>query len=1008
MIFLGDIPIDADAVRSAVGACTSDLDMTSIDDRYVECPQTGEGWARVDFAVLGPLQVRQGDLPLALGSPKQQTVLALLVVSYGEALSLDEMIDELWGEDPPASAVANARGYAAALRRLLSSADRGRERVIRAGSGYQLGVDESEVDVGRFRRDLREGRRALAQGDNPAALTSFQRALSHWRGRMVDGLPRGRLLESRCATVERDRLEVVDSLAEVHLQLGQAAEASNILQTQVQAEPLREQSYALLMRAQYQVAGAAAALKVYQTIASTLADQLGVDPDAELRRLHRAVLNRDPRLDPPAPHSAVTVSPPESADSIGPAGHDVDNLAGGTDPLGGFQANIPRTLPPLIRDFTGRVRDVSLLCDALRPGPQTRTPVVVVAGPGGVGKTALCIQVAHELSPHFPDGQLYANLHGYAPDGAITPYEVLGRFLRLLGVEGSAVPETVDERSELYRGLLAERRVLVVLDNAERDEQVVSLLPGGYGCAVMVNSRHRIGLEFGADLHSLNVFASDEAAELLSRLGGPARTSAEPAAVNELARLCDHLPLALRVAGGRLAAKPHWSVSKLVALLIDERSRLDRLTHGSLSVRASIALSYRNLPKAAQRLLRRLGDMDLPEVSLLISAALLDSSLQEAEDALEQLHDAQLIDVSTATTSGRARYRLHQLVRLFAAERAGSDESRVALAAARQRVYSGFLTVLHSLHLQVFGGQQFQGEQARWTLDDAAVSTLAPDPLEWLDAERQSIRTAANRAAADGHSSLCWELVCALSMLFQLRGYYDDLPPLLDAALTAAQVAADRRGQAAVLHRRGGVYSDLQENQRAHESFQRAAGLFADVGDRHGEALAMTYLATIDRWSGQLDQALGHYQRALQPLRDRGDRGGEAFVLRSIGQVYLDRGEYAAAERHFDRALAAARASGASRSVAQVRLWQGMMRLRQHDFEAARTILTEVLDMARGVQDRYGQAHILRGLALCYQGQGDRHRAEAVLSEALALVRQPRPTFIEAMIESALADVRQE
>ncbi|MGH3683129.1 MAG: AfsR/SARP family transcriptional regulator, partial [Natronosporangium sp.] len=253
----------------------------------------------MEFGVLGPLQVRHAGEKLPLGTPQQQLVLVLLVVNLGRAASLEGVIYELWGETPPPSAVAKVRAYAAALRRLFESVQPGVDRIIRAGSGYLLNVDDSEVDLGLFSQDVGHGRRALAIGDLPAARDSFERGLARWRGTMLDGLPRGPLIASRCSTVEQDRLAVIDSLTEIHLRQGQPAQASALISPQVHAEPLREQSYALLMRARYQVDGVAAALDVYETLRRSLADQLGIEPGAELQRLHRAVLNRDAALEPP-------------------------------------------------------------------------------------------------------------------------------------------------------------------------------------------------------------------------------------------------------------------------------------------------------------------------------------------------------------------------------------------------------------------------------------------------------------------------------------------------------------------------------------------------------------------------------------------------------------------------------------------------------------------------------------------------------------------------------------
>lgn len=709
----------------------------------------------MEFGVLGPLQVRHAGETLPLGTPQQQLVLVLLVVNLGRAASLEGVIYELWGETPPPSAVAKVRAYAAALRRLFESVQPGVDRIIRAGSGYLLNVAESEVDLGQFSLDVYHGRRAFATGDLPAAQDRFAQALGHWRGTMLDGLPRGPLIASRCSTVEQDRLAVIDSLAEVHLRRGQPAQASALIWPQVHAEPLREQSYALLMRARYQVDGVAAALDVYETLRRNLADQLGIEPGTELQRLHRAVLNRDTALDPapagpgsgapaPAPVSisaAARAAAPEAAAPAAAPGAEaapVPPLPAPPDaavpdpapacsaypeptparpaylkpdpagPVGDAGHRLPPgravlcTLPPDVPDFVGRRPEARQLWSLLarQPaavGPATGGPVtgrpstgggvtvVAIAGRVGVGKTTLGVHVAHGLLPDYPDGQIYVDLRGYDRQRAATPHGVLGRLLRLLGVDRATASESMAERTERYRDALAHKRVLLVLDNVADDQQIRALIPGGCGCAVIAISRTRLGATFGAHLIDLDLLDQPAATGLLTRLAGAGRAEAEPDAVAELVGLCGHLPLALRIAGGRLAAKPHWSVGKLVQLLRDDRSRLDQLRYHHLDLRASIGLSYRGLTHDAQRLFRRIGALAPTEISLRLAAALLDSSPADAELVLEQLVDARLVQVSGRDPAGGIRCRLDDLLRLFASERAEREETSQQLAAARAR-----------------------------------------------------------------------------------------------------------------------------------------------------------------------------------------------------------------------------------------------------------------------------------------------------------------------------------
>lgn len=661
----------------------------------------------MEFGVLGPLVVQSEGASLPPGTPKRQLVLAQLVVNAPEAVTLDAMITELWGERPPQSAVANARGYAGALRRQLAVAQPGVERLVRVGSGYLLRVTDAEVDLQLFQRDVRHGKAARTAGDLPAAVAYFERGLSRWRGVMLDGLPRGPQLAIRCVAAERARLQVIDDLAEINLRLGRTELADQLMRSQLLNEPLREQSCALLMRARYRIDGAASALEVYEAMRANLAGQLGIEPGPELQRLHRKVLNRDADLDgsdSPAPRTVGFRSGRPGAEARQPAASTI-----GVSPTRAYLVHTPRALPPDVPDFVGRTRELALLREVLtRPA---RTSVAVVAGFGGVGKTALCIRSAYSLLDEYPGGQLYADLRGLDAEVA-TPFEVLGRFLRLIGIDDRGIPRSLDERAELYRSLLSERRVLVVLDNAASDDQVRPLIPGGRGCGVTVSSRARLGMTHGSTTIDLDVLEPAEAIQVIRNLVGSDRADAEPAAVAEVSRLCCRLPLALRIAGGRLAAKPHWSVRRLAGLLADERTRLDQLSKDRLDVRASIALSYRGLPPAAQELLRRLGDLAVPGASRWICTALIDGRSTTVDDALEELVDSQLLQVDWTDTSGLPRYRLPDLVRLFARERAEREDPPEVRRGAAERATSACPAVTEVINQAISGGdrQGFRGE----------------------------------------------------------------------------------------------------------------------------------------------------------------------------------------------------------------------------------------------------------------------------------------------------------
>jgi DNA-binding SARP family transcriptional activator len=625
----------------------------------------------VEFNVLGPLEVRHDGRTVPTGTPKQQVVLALLAVNPGQAVSLSDLMEEIWGDHQPPSAVAKARGYAAALRRTFSSLEPEVNRIVRAGSGYVLHASENEVDLAGFARDVRRGRRSFAAGDLPAARADLEHALARWRGSMIDGLPRGPLLESRITAIEQDHLMAADLLAEIHLQLGQWSSAYRLMRAQVRADPLRERSQALLMRARYHLDGVAGALEVYQTVCRTLADQLGVEPSPELQWLHRAVLNRDPALHVAAAPLPVAVAPPVPHQHPGSGPPSGRNRPTGTPPVMPAAAGsaIAGPVPPAGADFTGRVREIKLLSDALRAADGSGPAVVVVTGPGGLGKTTLCLQVAHQVRSDFPDGQVFVGLRGHARDGAVSAGVAFDRLLRLLGASEPATPHSIDRRRERFRDLVAGRRLLLVLDDAETYDQVRPLIPDGPGCGVLINSRNRLVGPFRT-AHQLLPLDVTDAIDLLARISGPPHATAGPDEFVELARQCGHTPLALRIAGAKLASKPHWRIERLVGLLRQEHDRA--AGHPTLvprAVRSCLAVCYRGLPSDAQRLLDRISELDLAEITAPESASLLNLPPGHAEEALEHLSDARVIDVSPSTSSGYARYRVHDLVRSFARSR---------------------------------------------------------------------------------------------------------------------------------------------------------------------------------------------------------------------------------------------------------------------------------------------------------------------------------------------------
>jgi tetratricopeptide (TPR) repeat protein/transcriptional regulator with XRE-family HTH domain len=613
----------------------------------------------------------------------------------------------------------------------------------------------------------------------------------------------------------------------------------------------------------------------------------------------------------------------------------------------GVEGVRPCQLPPDVADFVGRAEVVARLRGLLAGRPGAAAVVVsAVAGRAGVGKSALAVHVAHQLTGEVPDGQLYAGMRGAHPD-RLDPDAVLGWFLRALGVDGSALPSGVDQRAALYRSLLADRRMLVVLDDAGSEAQVRPLLPGSPGCAVLVTSRARLaGLE-GARLVDLELLELTQALELLGRIVG----AGEPAAAAELARLCGYLPLALRVAGARLAARPHWRLAQLVDRLADERQRLDQLTYRDLAVRASLALSYQALEPAAQALFRRLGLLQAPDVAAWVAAALLDCPAQQAEEVADRLVDARLLEVAGRDATGQVRYRLHDLVRVYARECAQAADPPAERRAALARALGGWLHLAERADARLGDSllEPVYGQAARWPVGQATTERLLADPLAWLEAERPGLVAAVTQAASLGMAGVSWELTSALTPFLAAHLHVDDWRRCAAQALAAARRARDARGEAAVL---------------------------VSLGVMHAIC-------------GRLDEALGCWQAALAIFERLADDTGQAMCLAALALLRSDGVTYEQRRQQAEDALALVDQRGGSlRARACVLYCLGLLHHTHGRLEPARQCLEEAQGLHRQLGSRRGEARLLYQLGAVLIKQGRDEQGAGLLQQALVIFQQ--------------------
>lgn len=593
----------------------------------------------MEFEVLGPLRVRHAETSAPLTATMPRTLLGILLVRPNTPVPVDVLVDALWAGRRDPRAPSKLQLHVHRLRRALG--DPGR---IRFDAGYLLQVGPGELDAERFETALTE---ATATPGPARAVELLRSALALWRGDPFAGVRDVPMVRAEADRLAERRLTALERLYAAELACGHGSTIVAELGELARRHPLRERLQCLLMTALYQGSRRAEALAVYHRTRAALVRELALEPCAELRRLEHAMLTGDPALEP----EPVSVSGP------------------------------PAHLPADITDFTGRVAELAAICRHLSPAGTAPAgnpamAVTAVAGRAGVGKTTLAIRVAHRLRTRYPDGQLYVDLHGTGTR-PLDPAVVLATFLRALGVPGAAVPDDADERAALYRSRLAGRQLLVVLDDAAGEAQIQPLLPGTPGCAVLVTSRLRLAGLHGAQLVDLDVMDPEQAVELLGRIAGRRRVSDERGAAEQLVAHCGYLPLAVRVAGIRLGARPHWRLSRLAADLADEHRRLDGLRLGGLDVRASLAPSYQRLDETTRRAFRRIGLLDAPDFPAWVGAALLDVPRQQAEELLDALVDAQLLDVAGRDSAGQVRYRCHELLRIYARELVTTDEPAI-------------------------------------------------------------------------------------------------------------------------------------------------------------------------------------------------------------------------------------------------------------------------------------------------------------------------------------------
>ncbi|SDX62922.1 DNA-binding transcriptional activator of the SARP family [Amycolatopsis xylanica] len=948
----------------------------------------------VRIGVLGPLTLRSGDTPVELGAAKQRWLLGLLALQPNQVVRRAEIVELIWGDDPPATWPNLVHTYVARVRKAL-----GRQEIVTTGGGYRLEADEDQLDLLRFDAEVARGE---AAEDPVAAERHYRAALEVWRGPVLAGEDRFRQ-HPVCRAVAGRRLAAVLAYADIALSLGKYEEAAEQLRAITAEEPLHEGAHARLMLALAGAGQQVAALRLFDDMRRGLATELGIEPGTELQEAQLRVLRRSVRSGPKR----------------------------------------PAQLPGDVAGFTGRAEHVAEL-DRLLVDDGQAVRIAVVSGTAGVGKTALAVHWAHRVRERFPDGQLYLDLRGYGPERPVEPGDALSGFLRALGVDGADIPAEPDERAAKFRTVLNGLKVLLVLDNAGSVHQIRPLLPGTPTCSVVVTSRDTLpGLvaRHGARRVGVDLLEPDEGLGLLKTLVDD-RVDAEPRAARELVDYCVRLPLAVRLVAELAISRPGARLEALAAELADERRRLDLLDGGGdpqTAVRAVFSWSYRHLPADAARVFRLWGLHPGRDFSTPATAALAGVAVDEASRLTDLLVRTHLVQ---QTVPGR--FQLHDLLRVYAGELAAewAVDGREALSRlCDYYVYAASravdVVVPQEKHLRP-NIPLPENKIVDWP--DRATAHA------WLEAERANLL-----AVAGTGTGYLRQLSGILWHYLDVGGYHEDALELHTHASAIAQETGDRASEVDSLTLLGLGYWRVGRCREALRHLEQALAIARETGNVHRESYVLNTLGLVCRGLGRFGDALLYLRRALELARESGDRTSEGLVLVVLGCGCRGMGLFDEAVTHLERALQLAlemgdktsegyarvnlgdvlgalgrreeaiqlleegiehfRETGTHTSVGYARGMLGDIYRALGHYDTALTQLDEALKIARETGGRVNESVALKNIGDVYRDQGRFDEALEHLEDALAITKETGDRGVETRVLNsfgALAQARGE
>jgi DNA-binding SARP family transcriptional activator/tetratricopeptide (TPR) repeat protein len=872
-------------------------------------------------------------------------VLAVLLLEADRVVPVERIVACAWPTDPPETAPDLVTSYISRLRKAFAVCPE-QISLISRRPGYLARIDRSRIDAHQFAELVHLARREREGLDSEHAAAHLRQALALWHGAALADVHSPWLVERR-SSLERSKLDAIEELAELDMDAERHDHVLALTRDLAEAHPERERLTVVAIRALDAIGEPRQAVDLASRSIRALRAQ-GLDPSPALRQA---------QIDALRPKDQ-----PERA-RTGPA---------------------HAQLPPDTPAFTGRQGELDQLLHLVGDGRATdRVVVCTVEGMPGIGKTAFAIHAARQLAIHFPDGQLFIDLHGFTPGtDPVKPETALDRILRTLGVATQHIPTDPDERAAVYRERLAATRTLLVLDNASSEAQVQPLLPGAPGCLALITSRRRLTALDDAHAIRLEVLSEVDAAALFTIIAGPGRVSATDPALAQIIALCGNIPLALRIAAARLHNRPTWPARHLAVRLHDQAQRMSQLDDGARSLHAAFTVSYEHLTTEEQRLFRQLGMHPGTDFDLYAASALADTAPETADVLLEGLVDHNLLMQPTA-----GRYQLHDLVRIHARTLARTDSAEDR-DRARRRLLNYYLYAARCADQLI----------TRWTMNHTPPIEYTPastpdfrtdtQAAAWMEAERANLTALVDAAVQHGLTYGAIALPAALHGALRLQGHWVLDQRLQRIALATAQRNGDRQNQANALLCLGDIEAVIGQHIRAADTLMKAQNAYQDAGDRLGQANTLSSLAQVHRLTARFSQAEEDLRNALGIYRALGDGLGQANALTTLGNIHKQTGQYPEAHQSLEDALQLCTRLGHRAGQAEALTDLGEVQQATGQYTEAGRTLRQALDLYQQLGNPLGQATALARLGHIRHLTGKDTAAEQELRQALDLYRR--------------------